>query len=167
MTFVFRDLTLRQAEESLVAACLDHEHAIIAAARELGPHPFRSEAAFELDRYYVTLINAYLSGAYSEHGNREALAQLYPDEAWRIRDELFDGNTAVAAYCDDLVAAMRDTYAALDAALRSARALYETPVGYLAPLRELAKREAEVKAAQPSRDAPPDWMRIRGRTPTR
>lgn len=160
--FVFRDLSLREAEESLVAACLDHEHAIVTAARELGVHPFRSEATFDLDRYYVTLLNAYISGSYDEHGNRDALAQLYPDEAWRVTDGLFDGNTAVAAYVDDLVAALRETYAAQERAVAAARALYETPIGYLAPLREIAKREAEVRSATPQ-DTPPDWMRIRSR----
>lgn len=126
--FTFRDLTLRQAEESLVAGCLDHTHALLAAARELGPHPFCSEAMLDLDKYYVTLINAYLSGSYNEQGNREALALLYPEEEWHIREELFDGNTAVAAYVEDLVAALRDTYAAHNAAIAAARALYETPV---------------------------------------
>lgn len=149
MMFTFRDLTLLQSEESLVAGVLDHEHALQMATRELGPHPFRSEKAFELDRYYVTLINAWLSGSYSEHGNREALALMYPDEAWRISEELFDGNTAVNAYVDDLVAALRDTYGAMDTAVNAARALYETPVSYLVPLRPKPRPDA---------DRPPEWL---------
>lgn len=160
--FVFRDLTLRQAEEALIAACLDHEHALLTAARELGPHPFRSEVAFDLDRYYVTLINAYISGSYHEQGNRDALALVYPDDAWRIQEELFDGNTAVAAYVDDLVAALRGTYDALDDALRAARALYETPVGYLAPLRDLARQQAHIHQLTHA-TSKPDWASIRAR----
>lgn len=112
--FSFKDLTLRQAEESLVAACLDHEQALLESARELGPHPFRSEMTHELDRLYVWLLNAYISGAYDEQGNRSALAARYPDDAWWIEEDLFDGATAVAAYVCALVAALKATYLAQD-----------------------------------------------------
>lgn len=130
--FSFRDLNLRQAEESLVAACLDHEHAIVAATRELGLHPFRSEAAWELDRYYVMLVNAYVRGCYSESENRTVLALVYPDDDFRIKDDLYDGNTAVAAYCDALIEALRDTYDAQDTVVRAVMAITDAPI-YLVP----------------------------------
>lgn len=130
--FSFRDLNLRQAEESLVAACLDHEYAIVTAPRELGLHPFRSDAAFELDSYYVTLINAYIRGCYSEAANRDILCVIYPEDSFHIQDELYDGNTAVSAYVDALIAALRETYDAQDMAVRAARALTETSI-YLVP----------------------------------
>jgi hypothetical protein len=130
--FSFRDLNLRQAEEALVAGCLDHTYALVTAARELGVHPFRSECAFELDKYYVSLINMYISGCYNELGNREALALAYPEDAFRVEDDLFDGNTAVDEYVDALVAALRETYDAQDEAVRAAMALTETAI-YLKP----------------------------------
>lgn len=130
--FTFRDLSLRQAEEALVSGCLDHEHALVTAARELGLHPFRSEVAWELDRYYVTLINAYVRGCYSEANNRHILTIVYPEDAFRIEDDLFDGNTAVSAYIDALVDALRTTYDAQDSAVHAAMALTEAPV-YLVP----------------------------------
>ena len=130
--FSFRDLSLRQSEEALVAGCLDHEHALRTAARELGPHPFRSEAAWELDRYYVTLINAFVRGCYSEAGNRTILALIYPDDDFRITEDLFDGNTAAAEYVDALVEALRQTYEAQDLAVSAALALTEAPI-YLVP----------------------------------
>lgn len=130
--FLFRDLNLRQAEESLVAACLDHEYALVTAARELGAHPFRSEVAWELDRYYVTLINAFVRGAYSDLNNRRTLAIIYPDDSYRIETELFDGNTAVNEYVDALIEALRETYDAQELAVRAAEALTETAI-YLVP----------------------------------
>lgn len=130
--FHFRDLNLRQAEEALVAGVLDHEYALRVAARELGAHPFRSECAFELDKYYVSLINMFVSGCYNEMGNREALALAYPEDAFRVEDDLFDGNTAVPEYVDALVEALREVYDTQDMAVRAARALTETAI-YLVP----------------------------------
>ena len=150
--FSFRDLNLRQAEESLVAACLDHEHAIITAARELGVHPFCSEVAFELDRYYVTLINAYVRGAYSELNNRRTLALIYPDDAFRIETDLFDGNTAANEYVDALIAALRECYDAQIAYVAAAEALADAPISLsstlqLSPVRQEMRRAPTTSTA--------------------
>ena len=124
----FRSFQLWQAEEALLAACLDHEYALVTAARELGPHPFRSEYTLDLDIYYTWLLNAYLAARYDEQENRARLSARYPNAKWQIEDQLFNGNTSIAAYADDLVMALRETYAAQDRAVAAARFLSETPI---------------------------------------
>lgn len=130
--FTFRDLDLRHAEEVLVAGCLDHEYALLATARELGKHPFRSEVTYELDAYYTALLNAWIQGSYSEERNRSILSKAFPEDDFRITEDLYDGNTAIHEYVDALVAALRQTYDAQDLAVRAAEALTETAI-YLVP----------------------------------
>ena len=71
--FTFKDLTLRQVEEELVAAAIDHEHALIElyGARRL--QAFRSEHAYELNQITNVLFAWHDRGLYNPARNRARL----------------------------------------------------------------------------------------------
>lgn len=132
LSFSFRDIRLRWAEESLVAGCLDHEHCLTESLR-LPWRFFRSEMGGELERVFYILVLWYRIGAYDGATNRDRLGELMrkhgePGDDWWVEEDLFDGATAVPAYCVALVDALLATYQAQDDAVAAVKALYETPI---------------------------------------
>lgn len=82
----FKDFTLRQAEEEIVGACIDHEHAMASSLRILSVDDFRSEVADDLRLIYYTLAGWYERGAYDPATNRERLLDLAEPHDGNNRD---------------------------------------------------------------------------------
>lgn len=73
MTFSFRDLTRLEVEEELVAAAIDHEHALIELYGATRLRSFRSEQSYELNQIANVLFAWYGLGCYNTDRNRERL----------------------------------------------------------------------------------------------
>lgn len=133
MSFTFKDLTLLQAEEALVAGALDHEHMMIEALR-LPWRFFRSESGADLERIFYILAAWYRLGTYDGMTNRDRLGKMLcarseVDIAYWVEETLFDGATAVKAYCVALVDALLATYEVQDAEVAATRARLDAPIG--------------------------------------
>jgi hypothetical protein len=77
----YSDLTLREQEAELVAACIDHEDALLTAISILPVDDFRSQEASDLRQVFYVLAGWYSSGTYDPETNRDSLA-LYFDEIY-------------------------------------------------------------------------------------
>ena len=76
-SFRLRELSLRQAEEELVGACIDREAALREALRGLAVEPFRSEAASVLGQVFYLLAGWLADGSYEESTNRDQLEAAF------------------------------------------------------------------------------------------
>lgn len=78
--------SLQDAEETVVACCIDYEHAMRHALTVLPLRPFRSEVADDLDLIFYTLAGWLASGRYDGIENRENLMLLAEPDSGRNRD---------------------------------------------------------------------------------
>lgn len=114
MTFGFRDLTLREVEEELVGAAIDHEHALIELYGATRLTSFRSEQAYELNRIANVLFAWHGRGLYDPARNRDRLEKHFTPEY--IHD-LWCPAGVVPEYVAALCGALVKSYELFDDAL--------------------------------------------------
>lgn len=159
--FTFRHLDLRSAEQELVGACIDYEHALDYCARRLPADLFRSEAAGELRTIFLVLLSWQARGIYDEHENRRNLEVNF---AAALIDELWSVSSWNRPYFQALTDALIAEYSAWDAAVGSiSRLLFDAPLAaadqleediYLRLLPAVIRRREERLAQQESGTSP-------------
>lgn len=141
MSFSFRDLTLREVEEELVGAAIDHEAALIDlyGARQITS--FRSEQAYELNQIANVLFAWHDKGCYSEERNRDRLEKHF--DVHYIHD-LWCPLGVIPEYVMALCEALTKSYALHDDAVAARiRLLNEHPFRPESPLPAVRPRPKE------------------------
>ncbi|MDZ4250933.1 MAG: hypothetical protein U0990_12730 [Candidatus Nanopelagicales bacterium] len=115
----FAHLNLRQAEEELVGACIDHESALRIALASLPLEPFRSHVTHDLRRIFYTLAGWLERGAYNPATNRDRLKQVVGDD---YLESLFCGFGIVPEYVSALCDAINESNRLQDDALAAVHA---------------------------------------------
>lgn len=77
MTFTFRDIPLRVAEEEIVGAAIDFEHALVSLYGTTRVQSFRSEQAYELNQIANVLFAWHDKGLYTPDTARPALEKHF------------------------------------------------------------------------------------------
>lgn len=127
----FKDLSLREAEEEIVAACIESSDALEVCLGVLPVDDFRSEVAADLRIIFYTLAGWYENGTYNPDENFNRLLSLSEAstnnnrdyEAWHgLLDMLFCPGTNVPGYVEELCRAVTHDKALADAAVAAASA---------------------------------------------
>ena len=131
--FSFLDLTLQDAEEELVGACIENQGALEMTLELLPLEPFRSPVAHELRRVFYVLAGWLALGAFDRETNRERLQRLMPDLAGYLDDTWAGGGLdclcgAVPEYVEGLCLAIIEHNRRYDARLAAALAYQEGPL---------------------------------------
>ena len=127
----FNDLTLREAEEEIVAACIESSDALEVALSILAVDDFRSEVAADLRIIFYTLASWYENGSFDPDENFNRLLLLSEAQAGNNRDYevwhgyldmLFCPGTNVTGYVEELCRAVTHDKALADTATTAALA---------------------------------------------
>lgn len=128
MTYSFRDLTLREVEEEIVGAAIDHEHALIELYGATRISSFRSEQAYELNRVANVLFAWHDRGLYDVERNRTRLEKHF--DPFTI-GELWCPAGAIPSYVHALCAALIKSNELFDEAVRARiRWQTENPIAF-------------------------------------
>lgn len=131
MTFTFRDIPLRVAEEEIVGAAIDYEAALISLYGATRIRAFRSDAAAELNQIANVLFAWHDRGFYDVDRNRERLERFF--DANYIH-ELWSPMGHSVEYVDSLCLALStDTSLEDDAIAAHWRRFNETPFSPASP----------------------------------